>query len=408
MTMVVTSPERLRSDLAGEQAASRAAVQDGAKNVAAGPHPKLALWLEDEFDYKQPKRGEVREAVILAIGENDVIVDMGAKRDGVVPRKDLDLLDNTHREGLQVGNRVPVVVLRTWGRDDELVVSINKGLQQEDWLRAVDMQERGEVLDAEIVDLNQGGVLASFGRLQGFVPNSHLTAIRRGSSGERLLEAKSALLGQTLHLVVLEVDQHRRRLVLSERKANRLRQEQVLQELTEGDVRTGTVTNLVDFGAFVDLGGVDGLIHISELAWKHTSHPRDVLDVGDEVEVYVLSVDRERERIALSRKRLLPDPWDEVTEGVHAGQIVEGTVTKVIDLGAFVELEKGIEGLIHVSDMPAGETARADLTPGSPILVRVLHIDDKRRRIALSLRGIENAMSQAYQAGQAELVRAAT
>jgi small subunit ribosomal protein S1 len=268
------------------------------------------------------------------------------------------------------------------------------------------LQESGEVLDAEVVDFNRGGVLVSFGRLQGFVPNSHLTAIRRGLRGNRLREAKSELVGQTLHVVVIEVNQRRRRLVLSERKANRKRRKQVLKELTKGDVRTGTVTNLVDFGAFVDLGGVDGLIHISELDWKHVDRPGDVLSVGDEVEVYILSVDRERERIALSRKRLLPDPWYEVTENLYAGQSVEGTITNVVDFGAFVELEEGIEGLVHISAMPAGKRTCEELTSGSPILVRVLQVDDNRRRIALSLRGIEGAMSQAFQDGWAERARA--
>ena len=388
-----------------EQVPEKAGRGEGAKDRAARLHQELAAWLEDEFDYERPRRGEVREALILDVGEKDAIVDVGVKRDGVVPRSDLDLLDDAYREGLQAGDRVPVVVLKTWGQDG-LVVSIHRGLQQQDWLRAKDLQESGEVLEAEVVDLNRGGVLAAFGRLQGFVPNSHLTAIRRGARGNGLREAKSELVGQTLHLVVIEVNQRRRRLVLSEREASRQRREQVLEELTEGEVRTGTVTNMVDFGAFVDLGGVDGLIHVSELDWKHVAHPRQVLRVGEEVEVYVLGVDRERERISLSRKRLLPDPWYEVTGDLLVGQVVEGTVTNVVDFGAFVELGEGIEGLVHLSAMPAGEGTRAELTPGSPILVRVLEIDEDRRRIALSLRGIESAMSQAFQDGWAEVERA--
>lgn len=405
MTIGTIRPEMVRDHPARERVSEKAARVEGTKNGAARLHQKLAAWLEDEFDYERPRRGEVREALILDVGENDVIVDVGAKRDGVVPRSDLNLLDDAYREGLQAGDRVPVVVLRTWGQEDGLVVSIHKGLQQQDWLRAKDLQESGEVLEAEVVDLNRGGVLVAFGRLQGFVPNSHLTAIRRGARGNGLREAKSELVGQTLHLVVIEVNQRRRRLVLSEREASRQRREQVLEELTEGEVRTGTVTNVVDFGVFVDLGGVDGLIHVSELDWKHIAHPRDALSVGDEVDVYVLGVDRERERISLSRKRLLPDPWYEVTGDLHVGQVVEGTVTNVVDFGAFVELGEGIEGLIHISAMPAGEGTRAELTPGSPVLVRVLEIDEDRRRIALSLRGIESAMSQAFQDGWVEVAR---
>jgi small subunit ribosomal protein S1 len=184
------------------------------------------------------------------------------------------------------------------------------------------------------------------------------------------------------------VDQGRRRLVLSERAANRRRHQQLLEELTEGEVRTGIVRNLVKFGAFVDLGGIDGLIHISELDWKHVTHPSDVLSVGDEVEVYVLSVDRERERIGLSRKRLLPDPWPLVAKKLQAGQMVEGTVTKVASFGAFVDVGEGVEGLVHTSEMQNGKAPQADLEPGSQITVRVLEVNDWRRRIALSLRSV--------------------
>jgi small subunit ribosomal protein S1 len=290
-----------------------------------------------------------------------------------------------------------VVVLRTWNRQEGLPVSINKGLQQQDWLRAKDLVESEQVIEAQVVDVNRGGVLVQFGGLRGFVPNSHLTSIPRGLRGQRLREAKSELLGQTLHLVVLEVKPRRRRLVLSERQAERQRREQLLLELNEGDIRTGTVTNLVDFGAFVDLGGADGLIHISELDWKHVDHPREVLNVGDEVEVYVLRVDRKRQRIGLSRKRLLPDPWHTVTDNLIPGQIVGGTVTNVVDFGAFVDLGQGIEGLVHISETPAGKATLAELNPGSPVTVRVLEIDQDRRRIALSLQGMDTTMSMAFQ-----------
>jgi small subunit ribosomal protein S1 len=196
---------------------------------------------------------------------------------------------------------------------------------------------------------------------------------------------KTKLVGQTLSFVVIEVNQRRRRLVLSERLADRQRRQQLLEELTEGDVRTGVVRNLVDFGAFVDLGGIDGLIHISELDWQHVDQPSEVLSVGDEVKVYVLNVDRERERIGLSRKRLLPDPWHRVIEELHEGDVVQGSVTGVVDFGAFVDIGDGVEGLVHVSEMPAGETTRLALETGTQVNVRVLGIDDWQRQIALRL-----------------------
>jgi small subunit ribosomal protein S1 len=357
-------------------------------------HEQLTDWLQDEFDYASPRRNEVREALILEASENDMIVDIGAKRDGIVLPTDLDRLDDKYRASLKPGLTVPVVVLKTWGNPDGIVVSINLGLQRQDWLRAEELLESGEVLEAEVSDYNKGGILVSFGRLNGFVPNSHLNAVPRGTRGDQLHEIKENLQGQTLSLVVIEVDQRRRRLVLSERKANHARREQLLQELTEGEVRTGTVSNLVDFGAFVDLGGIDGLIHISELDWSHVDHPRDVLSVGEQVEVYVLDVDRERERIALSRKRLLPDPWYVITDELEVGHVVEGTVTSLTDFGAFVDVGRGIEGLVHISEMPAGRATLESLREGDQVSVRVLEFDHDKRHIALSMRGVASSIAE--------------
>jgi small subunit ribosomal protein S1 len=192
--------------------------------------------------------------------------------------------------------------------------------------------------------------------------------------------------GKKLWLVVLEVNQRRRRLIMSEREANRHRRQHLLETLIAGEVHKGAVQSLMPYGAFVDLGGIDGLVHISELDWKHVRRPGEVLSVGDEVEVYILDVDRERERISLSRKRLLPDPWLVVTEDLIEGQIVQGTVTNVASFGAFVDVGEGVEGLVHVSEMPDAETTRTSLQTGESVSVQVLRIDDGRRRIALSMR----------------------
>jgi len=347
---------------------------------------RLAALIKGDYDYTRPQHGEVHEAVILSISENEMIVDLGTKRDGIVPRQDLESLDDAYRASLQVGDRVPVVVLKESARHEGILVSLKKG---QDWLRAQELLESGDVVEFEVTGFNRGGVLVAFGHLRGFVPNSHLTSVRPGLRGKRLRQAKSELVGQTLSLVVIEADQQRQRLVLSERAVGQHRRQQLLEELTEGEVRTGIVTNLVDFGAFVDLGGVDGLIHISELDWKHINHPSEVLSVGDEVEVYVLDVDRERERIALSRKRLLPDPWQRVTATLDEGEVVEGTVTGVAPFGAFVEIGKGIEGLVHTSEMPGGQATCSDLEPGAPVTVRVLEIDEGERQIALRLQDAE-------------------
>jgi len=352
---------------------------------------QLSALIESDYDYRRPRRGDVREAVVLFIASDELIVDLGVKRDGIVPRDDLQLLDDGFRASLEVGDSVPVRIRDTRPSADGITVSLSQGLAQQDWLRAEEALDKGEILKAEVTDVNSGGVLASFGRVRGFVPNSHLSSVPPGLRGERLREAKTDLIGQTLTLAVLEVEQRRRRLILSERAANRRRRRELLNELSEDERRTGIVRNLVDYGAFVDLGGIDGLVHISELDWGHLNHPSDVLEVGDEIEVKILGVDRERERIELSRKCLLPDPWPTVVAGLEVDQVVEGRVTNVVDFGAFVDVGQGVEGLVHTSEMPRGAATCAELSREMPIEVRVLSIDSGRRRLALSLRGVPNA-----------------
>jgi small subunit ribosomal protein S1 len=269
------------------------------------PSPFAAL-LESALDYIRPRRGEVREVSILAIGDNDMIVDLDGKRDGIITPSDLDNVSEEYVETLSVGDKVPVQIIKESSRANGIVVSLKKGLEQQDWIRAEKMLDSGDTFEAEVTDVNRGGVLVNFGRLQAFVPNSHLTSVPMGLKRDAFREAKEELVGKTLTLSVIEVKQRRRRLIASERAARKQKREQLLQELAEGDIRTGLVRNIVDFGVFVDLGGIDGLIHISELDWEYVKDPNNVLSVGEEVEVYVLNVDRERERIALSRKRVIP------------------------------------------------------------------------------------------------------
>jgi small subunit ribosomal protein S1 len=307
----------------------------------------------------------------------------------------LDLLDDQeYLASLKVGDRIPVVVLKSWGNRDGIVVSLNKGLQKGDWLTAQQLLESRGIVEAEVTGVNRGGVLVQFGRLQGFVPNSHLSSLSPRLRGKRLRQAKSDLVGRELSLVVIEVNQRRRRLVLSERQAKHQKGEQLLEELTEGDVRTGVVRNLVNFGAFVDLGGIDGLIHISELAWEHVENPSEVLDVGDEIEVYVLDVDREEQRIGLSRKRLLPDPWGLVTETLREGDVVEGVITSIASFGVFVDVGQGVEGLVHNSEIPGGDAARSNLEAGVPVTVRVLGVDRRKKQISLRLQKVTSAPAE--------------
>jgi small subunit ribosomal protein S1 len=346
---------------------------------------QLAAWIESDYDFERLSRREIRQATILLIDDNQVIVDLGVKRDGLVPPRDLSQLEPAYRESLKVGDTVPVSVLDASDSYDMVLVSLRSGLAQRDWLRAEEMAETGETFEAEVVESNRGGVVVQFGRVRGFVPNSHLVSVRRGLDRDRLREAKTELIGATLCLSVLEVDQKRRRLVLSERVAKEQRQQELMAELTPGEERTGVVCNIVSYGAFVDLGGVDGLIHISELDWQHVGHPSEVVKPGDEVNVYVLSVDPRRNRIALSRKRLLPDPWPLVTAQINEGDVVAGQITNITDFGAFVDVGEGVEGLVHISQVPDGAETLQSLQRGAEVMVRVLHIDDARQRISLAL-----------------------
>jgi small subunit ribosomal protein S1 len=343
------------------------------------------LLVEGDYLNERPRRGDVFEATILSIGDHDIFVELNGKRDGEIQERDLENVKEEYLEGLAVGDRIPVRVIKVPVDQSAVIVSLKQGLEHKDWLRAENLMEDEEVIEVEVSGVNRGGVLAPLGRLRGFIPNSHLTSIPRGANRDKRQEIKKELVGKTLSVMVIEVNQRRRRLILSERVAAALHRKELLAELHEGAIRTGIVSNLVDFGAFIDLGGIDGLLHISEISWDHIGHPRDVLEVGEEVEIYVLDVDRDRERIALSRKRLLPDPWEQVTDKLHRGDVVEGTITHVTDFGAFVDVGEGVEGLVHVSEMPQGERTLTELVPSSKAQVRILNIDPLKQRISLRL-----------------------
>lgn len=348
----------------------------------------FAAMLEESFNtYAPPQRGEIRKAIILEIAPREIIVDLGAKRDGIVTIQDLDRLDPEVRARLKVGEEVPVYVINPRDQDENLIVSINMGLQQYDWEEAKRLLGSDQAVEVVVKGNNRGGILVQWNRLEGFIPSSHLVSV--GTGGR---ETWDSMIGMKLGVKVIEVDQARRRLIFSEREAQRewraQQKARLLAELKEGDVVKGTVTGLRDFGAFVNLGGADGLIHVSELAWHRVDHPRDVLKVGDEIEVYVLSLDRESNRIALSRKRLLEDPWQKAAEKYHEGQAVEGTVTNVVDFGAFVALDDGLEGLLHLSEMGDGSLKEpfSYVKKGDRLSLRISHLEPEKRRVGFTQR----------------------
>jgi len=269
---------------------------------------------------------------------------------------------------------------------------------EDSWRDAREAMERGEVLELPVVGYNRGGVLVEWNSLRGFVPASHLVGLSPFVNEDERYSKLQSRIGTRLRLKIIELDAEHRRFVLSER-ATRLdesRRQESLNRLSPGDICHGRVTNLCSFGAFVDLGGLEGLVHISELSWGRVEHPSDVLEPGQTVEVYVLNVDRERGRVGLSIKRLQPDPWQWVEERYRVGQIVQGVVTHVTNFGAFARVEEGLEGLIHVSELAEGNFLhpRNVVREGDVVTARILNIDSERRRMGLSLRRVNDQEEQ--------------
>lgn len=344
----------------------------------------------DHYDVDKPQQGEMLIGKILDIQEGSILLDVGLKRDAIIPGQDLDKVDPDYLSGLAVGDEITVGVIRTPMGDDDLLVSLQRGLTQKTWIKAEEFAEKDLVVDLEVVDQNRGGLLVAFENLRAFVPNSHIPAIRRGTSTQKAGEIKAEMIGKTLPLKVIEVNQKERRLVFSARVAQREQRLRRLEEIQVGQVVKSRVVNVVDFGVFVDLDGVDGLVHKSEIDWERVTHPSKWFQVGDEIKVQVVSVDIKNERISLSRKILLPNPWDKLVEDLKVGDLVEGVVVSILDFGAFVEIREGLHGLVHVSEIgyANAEDPKAVLKKGDPVLVKIMGIEKARERVSLSMRRV--------------------
>lgn len=350
-------------------------------------------WFQDfveHYDVDKPQQGAMLTGKILDIQEGSILLDVGFKRDAIIPGQDLDKVDPEYLRSLEVGQEITVGVMRTPLGDDDLLVSLQRGLTQKTWVKAEKLAEEDQLVELEVVDQNRGGLLVAFDNLRAFVPNSHIPAIRRGTSTQKAGEIKAELIGKTLPLKAIEVNQKERRLVFSAKVAQQEQRLKRLQEIQVGQVLKSRVVNVVDFGVFVDLDGVDGLVHKSEIDWERVTHPSKWFKVGDEIEVKVVSVDQQNERISLSRKILLPNPWEKLVENYQVGDLVEGVVVSVLDFGAFVELKKGLHGLVHVSEIGYANTEdpKAVLKKGDPILVKIMDINTTKERVSLSMRRV--------------------
>ena len=351
---------------------------------------------EQEAQFRSIKRGDVVEGQIVRIDPEEILVDIGLKSEGVLSTKELPSAGYGSLAELNVGDNVLVYVMQPETPEGHAIVSIKRARLERQWRIAQEQYERGDLLEAEVIDHNKGGLIVNLEGIRGFVPISQILNLKREDTADNAetQQKLASMVGRRLQLKIIEINRNRNRLILSERLAvqewRAKRREELLNELQVGEVRKGIVSNLSNFGAFVDLGGADGLVHISQLAWSRVNHPSEVLKVGQDVEVQVLSVDKEKKKIALSIKRAEVDPWTTVESRYTVGQLVKGTITKIAPFGAFARIEDGIEGLIHLSELPPGQQdPKAVLKEGQEVTVRILRIDPDRRRLGLSIRQAE-------------------
>jgi small subunit ribosomal protein S1 len=345
-----------------------------------------------------PTPGEIRTGVIASITPGQILVSIGTKSEGVITGKELEAIPADEMAKLSVGMEILVYVINPEDQSGNIVLSYTRAREESSWTDADGYKNSGELFHGTVAGYNKGGLIVNIGDLKGFVPSSQFSYSRRtASSGDSPDQRYSKMVGENIDVRVIEVDRERRRLILSERAASGETREsikdRVLDELKIGDVRTGRVTSIADFGVFVNINGADGLVHLSEVSWDRVQKPDEVLKVGQEVKVKVISIDREKKRIGLSIRRLQDDPFAKKIESIQVGQLLEGTITRLTKFGAFARLEGDIEGLIHISEISENriEHPKEVLKEGEVVTVRVIKIDPENHRVGLSVRRVDSS-----------------
>jgi small subunit ribosomal protein S1 len=328
--------------------------------------------------------GDIVSGTVVKVDKDEVLLDIGFKSEGVIPARELSIRhDVDPSEVVSLGDHVDALVLQKEDKEGRLILSKKRAQYERAWGKIEEIKERDGVVEGPVIEVVKGGLILDIG-LRGFLPAS-LVELRR-------VRDLLPYVGRSLHAKIIELDKNRNNVVLSRRawleETQKEQRDQFLADLKPGEVRHGVVSSVVNFGAFVDLGGMDGLIHVSELSWKHVDHPSSVVAVGDEVDVRVLDVDLDRERISLSLKATQQDPWQEFANAHRVGELVYGRVTKLVPFGAFVQVGEGIEGLVHISEMAAHHVDLPEqvVTPGEELWVKIIDIDLQRRRISLSIK----------------------
>jgi len=359
--------------------------------------------LLDEMEFKSLRRGEIVEGMVMRADSEGIYLDIGHKEEGFIPPNEMRTLDSGQLEEINEGDSLIAFVIRPDSQDGP-ILSVDKARGEEGWRDIQKYMEADEAVEGKIIGFNRGGCILEVANVQGFVPMSQLVTIShdnfkqpvddQSEAGDSTSEdsEESEFIGSSLTVKVLEVNRSRNRAIFSERSAMREQREAqkaaLIEELHEGEIRKGRVTGISNFGAFVDLGGADGLIHISELSWGMVNSPEEIVTVGQELDVYVLRVDRDTMKIALSLRRMQPEPWDTIYDRYQVGDVVTATVTKLADFGAFARLEDSIEGLIHVTELTNAVVThpREVVAEGDAIKVKILRIEMERKRLGLSLK----------------------
>ena len=353
-----------------------------------GPDGELIPDYESTFP--TINEGEVVNGTVVRVDKDEVLVDIGYKSEGGIPVSELSIRRSVNpADEVSVGDEIAALVMTKEDAEGRLILSKKRARFEIAWKAIEAAYEQGQPVNGRVIEVVKGGLILDLG-VRGFLPAS-LVDIRR-------VQDLDEYLGQELRCKVIELNRSRNNVVLSRRAVledeRKDMRQAILDRLNPGDVVEGTISNIVDFGAFVDLEGMDGLIHISELSWSHVNHPSEVLEIGQKVEVKVLDIDRDRQRISLGLKQTQTDPWQQVLESYQEGDVVEGKVTKVVTFGAFVEILPGVEGLVHISELAQHhvENPREVVSQGDTVKVRILEVDAERRRLSLSLKRVEDGM----------------
>ncbi|HYU58608.1 MAG TPA: 30S ribosomal protein S1 [Actinomycetota bacterium] len=345
---------------------------------------ELARAIEESL--KDFKDGDLVSGKVVRIDRDEVLLDIGYKSEGVIPAKELSIRHDVDPDQVvKVGDEIEALVLQKEDKEGRLILSKKRAQYERAWGRIEEIMREGRTITGPVIEVVKGGLILDIG-LRGFLPAS-LVDLRR-------VRDLHPFVGQELEAKIIELDRNRNNVVLSRRafleESQSEGRKKFLESLQKGERRTGTVSSIVNFGAFVDLGGVDGLVHVSELSWKHVDHPSEVVSVGQEVEVEVLDVELERERVSLSLKATQEDPWREFERNHKAGEVISGQVTKLVPFGAFVRVGEGIEGLVHISELSDAHVDMPEkvVSVGQQVRVKVVDVDVSRRRISLSMRQV--------------------